>query len=126
MSAAAQRVLGGGLVDRDLAGDLVDRILAGGLVDTADIARVLGTSQRSVQRWTARDAAPRKNAEERLLELSAVLELAVRALPRESTRLWLRAPIAELEWRKPLDVIREGGFHQVIDALLALSEGVIQ
>jgi putative toxin-antitoxin system antitoxin component (TIGR02293 family) len=104
----------------------VQRALTGGLVDTADIARVLDTSQRSVQRWSAQDAVPRREAEERLLEIGAVVELAVRALPEESARLWLRAPIAELGWRKPLDVIRDGGFRQVIDALLALAEGVIQ
>jgi putative toxin-antitoxin system antitoxin component (TIGR02293 family) len=105
---------------------VVQQVLTGGLVDTADVARVLDTSQRSVQRWTTREAAPRKDAEERLLELQAVLNLAAQALPEESARLWLRAPIAGLGWRKPLDVIREGGFRQVIDALLALSEGVIQ
>jgi putative toxin-antitoxin system antitoxin component (TIGR02293 family) len=104
----------------------VQQVLAGGLVDTADVARVLDTSQRSVQRWAAQDASPRKEAEERFLELAAVLELAERVLPEESARLWLRAPVAELEWRKPLDVIKEGQFRQVIDALLALSEGVIQ
>lgn len=104
----------------------MQKVLVSGLVDTADVARVLKTSQRSVQRWTARDAAPRKDSEERLLELGVVLELAAKALPEEGARLWLRTPIADLGWRKPLDVVREGGFREVIDALLALSQGVIQ
>ncbi|HEX3962771.1 MAG TPA: antitoxin Xre/MbcA/ParS toxin-binding domain-containing protein [Trebonia sp.] len=104
----------------------VDRVLSGGLVDTADVARVLDTSQRSVQRWTVRDSAPRKDSEERLLELAAVLDLATKILPGEGARLWLRSPVAELEWSKPLDVIKDGGFRKVIDVLLALSEGVIQ
>lgn len=104
----------------------VEQVLTGGLVDTADVARVLDTSQRSVQRWTARGTAPRKESEERLLELAAVLDLAMKILPAEGARLWLRTPIAELGWCKPLDVIKEGRFRKVIDALLALSEGVIQ
>lgn len=104
----------------------MQRVLVSGLVDTADVARVLKTTQRSVQRWTARDSTPRKESEERLLELAVVLELAVRALPDEGARLWLRTPIADLSWRKPLDVISEGNFRQVIHALQALSEGVIQ
>jgi putative toxin-antitoxin system antitoxin component (TIGR02293 family) len=103
----------------------VEQVLSGGLVDTADIARVLDTSQRSVQRWTVHDTVPRKDSEERLLELAAVLDLATKILPGEGARLWLRTPIAELGWCKPLDVIKEGGFRKVIDALLALSEGVI-
>jgi putative toxin-antitoxin system antitoxin component (TIGR02293 family) len=104
----------------------VAHVLASGLVDTTDIARVLVASQRSVQRWTAHDSAPRKDAEDRLLELAAVLDLAAETLPADAARLWIRAPVAELDWRKPLDVIRDGDFRLVIDALLALSAGVIQ
>ena len=104
----------------------MDRVLDSGLVDTADVARVLNTSQRSVQRWSARESSPRKESEERLLELAVVLELAVHVMPEAGARLWLRTPIGDLGWRKPLDVISEGKFREVIDALEALSEGVIQ
>jgi putative toxin-antitoxin system antitoxin component (TIGR02293 family) len=104
----------------------VQKVLISKLVDTADVARVLKASQRSVQRWGAEDALPRKDSEERLLELGVVLDLAAKTLPEEGARLWLRTPIADLGWRKPLDVIKEGGFREVIDALLALSQGVIQ
>jgi putative toxin-antitoxin system antitoxin component (TIGR02293 family) len=104
----------------------MERVLVSGLVDTADVARVLNTTQRSVQRWSTRDANPRKETEERLLELAVVLELAALALRGDGARLWLRTPIADLDWRKPLDVIGEGHFREVIDVLEALSEGVIQ
>jgi putative toxin-antitoxin system antitoxin component (TIGR02293 family) len=104
----------------------MERVFVSGLVDTADVARVLKTTQRSVQRWSTRDTSPRKETEERLLELAVVLELAARALPEQGARLWLRTPIADLSWRKPLDVIGEGNFREVIDALEALSDGVIQ
>jgi putative toxin-antitoxin system antitoxin component (TIGR02293 family) len=104
----------------------MERVLVSGLVDTADIARVLNTTQRSVQRWHARDSNPRKDSEERLLELAVVLELAGQAMPEDGARLWLRTPIADLGWCKPLDVVGEGKFRDVIDALGALSEGVIQ
>ena len=106
--------------------EAVARVLTGRLVDTADVARVLDSSQRSVQRWSSGTATPRKDTEERALELQSVLELAATVLPEEGARLWLRTPIRDLEWRKPLDVIKDGGFREVIDALLALSEGVIQ
>jgi putative toxin-antitoxin system antitoxin component (TIGR02293 family) len=104
----------------------MERVLVSGLVDTADVARVLKTTPRSVQRWSARGSNPRKESEERLLELAVVLELAAQALPEEGARLWLRTPIADLGWRKPLDVVGEGNFREVIDSLEALSEGVIQ
>jgi putative toxin-antitoxin system antitoxin component (TIGR02293 family) len=104
----------------------MDRVLVTGLGDTTDVARVLNTTQRSVQRWSSRVASPRKESEERLLELAAVLDFAAEVLPEEGARLWLRAPIADLDWRKPLDVISEGNFREVIDALEALSGGVIR
>lgn len=104
----------------------MQQVLTSGLVDTADVARVLSTSLRSVQRWTALEATPRKESEERLLELAVVLQIAARVLPEDGAKLWLRTPIADLGWRKPLDVVSEGAFREVINALEALSEGVIQ
>jgi putative toxin-antitoxin system antitoxin component (TIGR02293 family) len=104
--------------------EAVARVLTGRLVDTADVARVLGSSRRSVQRWNSGKAILRKDIEERALELASVLELAAQVMPEEEARLWLRKPTADLAWRKPLDVVKEGGYREVIDALLALTEGI--
>jgi len=114
--AMARDDLGGGVT-------AVAKVLPSPLVDTGDVARVLGTTPRSVQRWAARDTAPRKEAEERLLELAVVLELAAQVLPAREARLWLRTPLAELSWSKPLDVIGAGGFRRVIEVLARPSEG---
>ena len=103
--------------------EAVANVLTGRLVDTADLARVLGSSLRSVQRWNSGKAMPRKDTEERALELASVLDLAAQVMPEEGARLWLRKPNADLAWRKPLDVVKEGGYREVIDALLALPEG---
>jgi putative toxin-antitoxin system antitoxin component (TIGR02293 family) len=103
----------------------VQRATGSGVVDPADIARVLGTTARSVQRWAAHAAAPRRDTEERLLELATVLDLAIQILPADEARLWIRSPAAQLAWRKPLDVIRDGAYRQVIDILTAPAAGVI-
>ena len=103
----------------------MERVLSTGLVDAADIARALKTTQRSVQRWSANGVKPRKETEERLLEIAVVLEAANRTVPAGGARLWLRAPSAALDWRKPLDVAGEGGFLKVINALEALAGGAI-
>jgi putative toxin-antitoxin system antitoxin component (TIGR02293 family) len=103
--------------------DAVASVLTGRLVDTADVARVLCSSQRSVQRWNSGQAMRRKDTEERALELASVLELAAQVMPEQEARLWLRKPNADLAWRKPLDVVKESGYREVIDALLALTEG---
>lgn len=100
-------------------------ILKTRLVDIADVARALDTTPRSVARWQHDGHGPhRLPAIERMLELRAVLDLAVQVMSAEPASMWLRAPVPELGYDKPLDLIRNGGFRRVINALTALAEGV--
>jgi putative toxin-antitoxin system antitoxin component (TIGR02293 family) len=94
------------------------------VLDTADIARAIDAAPRSVARWLADESTPRRDTEERLLELKAVLDLATRVLRPEVARLWLRSPVPALDYQKPLDLIRAGQWRLVVDELLALAEGV--
>lgn len=103
---------------------VVADLLAGDIVDSADIARVLDTSTRSVARWQAGDVSPRRHTGERLLELKAVLDLARRVLGEETARLWLHAPVPDLDYEKPLDLLAAGEWRRVVDTLLAFAEGV--
>ena len=83
-----------------------------------------GPTVRSVARWQAAEAAPRRGSEERLLELKAVVDLARKHLRPDSARLWLRSPNPKLNYNKPIDLIANGEYRQVIGALLAMAEGV--
>lgn len=103
---------------------LIDQLCAGGVVDTADIARVSDANPRSVSRWKAHEAAPRREAEERLLELRAVVDLVRRVMRDDAARLWMRSPNADLDYEKPLDLVATGRYQRVIDLLLALAEGL--
>ena len=105
-------------------GGLLERIYEGAVVDGADVARVSGTHPRTVARWQVNDVAPRRDTEERLLELKAVVELLRRVMHDDAARTWLRTPNAELGYEKPLDEIAAGRFRAVISLLLALAEGV--
>lgn len=104
--------------------DVLDEVLADEIVDANDVARVLGSTARSVARWQAAEVSPRRESEERLLELKAVVDLARRCLRPESARLWLRSPNPDLSYEKPLDLIARGEYRRVIGALLAMAEGV--
>ena len=103
---------------------LLSHLYDGNVVDTADVARVSGTNPRSVARWRSRGGAPRRSAEERLLELRAVVDLAREVMRDDAARLWLRSPQRDLGYDKPLDLIASGEYQRVIGLLLALGEGV--
>lgn len=94
------------------------------VVDAADIAQITGATPRSVSRWTAARAAPRREAADRLLELKAVVDLLRTVLRDEPARLWLRSPNPDLDWRKPLELIADGAYRQVVGAVSAMAEGV--
>lgn len=104
--------------------DVLHEVLADEIVDTNDVARVLGSTPRSVARWQAAEVSPRRESEERLLELKAVVDLARKYLRAESARLWLRGPNPQLGYEKPIDLIGRGEYRRVIAALLAMAEGV--
>lgn len=103
---------------------LLDHLCEGDVVDTADLARVSETNPRSVARWRSLESSPRREAEERLLELRAVVELARSVMRDDAARFWMRSPNRDLGYDKPLDLIAAGQYQRVIDLLLALAEGV--
>lgn len=103
---------------------LLDHLYEGDVVNTADLARVSETNARSVARWRCDKSVPRREAEERLLELRAVVELARSVMRDDAARFWMRSPNRDLGYDKPLDLIASGQYKRVIDLLLALAEGV--
>lgn len=102
---------------------VVDELLVDDIVDPPDVARVTGATPRTVSRWRE-GASPRRPAEERLLELKAVVDLLRRVLREEPAHLWIRSPNPELGYEKPLDLIERGEYRRVIGAILAMAEGV--
>lgn len=103
---------------------VLDELIDTRVIDAGDLAHITGATPRSVSRWTAAKAAPRRGAEDRLLELKSVVDLLRAALRDEPARLWLRSPNPDLDWRKPLELIAEGDYRKVIGAVLAMAEGV--
>jgi len=93
-------------------------------LDQAEIARVLGTSPRTVARWFREDVAPRRDVRERLLEVLAALERLSLVLRAEPAHDWLFTPNPLLGHEKPADLLREGKFREVLGAIDAMGEGV--
>lgn len=112
------------MTSRTTLTSLLDHLYESGVVDTADLARVSDTNPRFVARWNVGNATPRREAEERLLELRAVVDLARRVMRDDAVRYWMRSPNPELGYEKPLDLIAAGEYQRVVDLLLALAEGM--
>lgn len=102
---------------------VVDGLLIDDILDSPDVAQVTGATPRSVSRWRE-GASPRRPAEERLLEMKAVIDLLRRVLREEPARLWIRSPQPDLDYEKPLDLIERGEYRRVIGVVLTLAEGV--
>ena len=103
---------------------LLDHLYEGDVVDVADLARVSEANPRSVARWRTQETVPRRGAEERLLELRAVVDLTRSVMTDDAARFWLRSPNPNLGYDKPLDLVATGEYRLVIALLLALAEGV--
>ena len=103
---------------------VLDELIDSHFIDAGDVAQITGTTTRSVSRWTASKATPRREAEDRLLELKAVINVLRSVLRDEPARLWLRSPNPDLDWRKPLELIADGEYRKVIGSILAMAEGV--
>ncbi|MCE2525201.1 MAG: DUF2384 domain-containing protein [Acidimicrobiia bacterium] len=101
---------------------LLDHVCAGGVLNIGDLAQVTRTTRRNVVRWRYRGATVRRDVEERLLELRAVVDLARQAMPDRQARIWLRSPQPDLDGQRPLDLVSEGTAYLVIDALTAIVE----
>jgi putative toxin-antitoxin system antitoxin component (TIGR02293 family) len=103
---------------------VLDELIDTRVIDVGDLAQITGSTPRSVSRWTSATASPRREAEDRLLELKTVVDLLRSVLRDEPARLWLRSPQPGLDWRKPLELIAGGEYRRVIGAVLAMAEGV--
>ncbi|HWK27627.1 MAG TPA: hypothetical protein VNS09_13750 [Solirubrobacter sp.] len=89
-------------------------------LSTRDIARATGAGKSTVEAWLARRRTPSGVRAERLLELSAVVEQAVRVLRPEVVPLWLNKPVPSLELEKPIDLIARGEYLRVASILTEL------
>ncbi len=104
--------------------DWLERALERVDLDMAQAARVLDVSQRTIARWLHEDVRPWPGARERLLEFLTVLEHLSKTLARQPAHDWLFTPNPLLSHREPADLLREGGYRDVLGAIDQLAEGV--
>jgi transcriptional regulator with XRE-family HTH domain len=88
------------------------------------LARLTGKSERTAQRWLAGETEPRGETRLLLAEISEVINEFKRTFPGGDVSDWIDHRDPDLDFRRPIDLIREGDTRQVLGLLLAIGEGV--
>lgn len=93
-------------------------------LEATDVARILETNPRTVSRWLRDETEPRWEVRERLLEFFAVMERLQQVVKPAAAHDWLFTPNRLLDHEKPADMLRRGGFREVLTIIDGLGEGV--
>jgi transcriptional regulator with XRE-family HTH domain len=88
------------------------------------LARLIGVSAKTVERWEARPTRPaRDETREHMAQLREIAELGAAVYTRERLGDFMSAPIPEFGGRTPLQLIERGEADRVLAALAADYEG---
>jgi transcriptional regulator with XRE-family HTH domain len=90
-----------------------------------DVARIVGTTSRTVSRWTKGTASPQRVARQRLVELAYVAEELTKVLKPEERNVWIFSPNRLLDHDSPADRISQGDYRSVVSLIEALADGVV-
>ena len=103
---------------------MVDELRDSGL-STGDIARVVGVAERQVRNWTSGGNTPSGRNRDRLLELHYVARQLRDIYTREGAEIWLHGRKRSLGGRRPIDLLTEGAYDEVLDAVERLHAGAM-
>jgi uncharacterized protein (DUF2384 family) len=89
-----------------------------------ELGGIVNASARSVARWATGAVVPQKLNKDRLLELAYVAEALAEVLPRDHANVWMFSPNRMLDHHRPADLVRDGEYKLVLDAIEAMADGV--
>lgn len=90
-----------------------------------EVGEIVGTSGRTVARWSAGESSPQPDARRRLLELRYVADAVAEVIRPEDVNLWMFEPNKLLDGDTPAERIRKGQYKDVLAVIEALAEGVV-
>lgn len=103
---------------------IVDELRDSGL-STSDVARVVGVAERQVRNWTSGGNTPSGRNRDRLLELHYVANQLRDVYSREGAEIWLHGRKRSLNGRRPIDLLAEGSYDEVLNAVERLQAGAM-
>lgn len=89
------------------------------------IGEAVGASKRTILRWRAREAAPRRENEERLARLDELRFWLQEVFggDRKAAHEWLRTRVRDLNGKTPLETILAGDVERAIEFLATYQTG---
>lgn len=88
------------------------------------IARILGTSARSVSRWIIEGVTPSKVYQERLNMLMAIHHKLLSLIKKEAIPKYLQSYNDSLDGKRPIDLLLNQEYDKILADLSAMEEGV--
>jgi Antitoxin Xre/MbcA/ParS C-terminal toxin-binding domain len=93
-------------------------------LDAAGVARILDKDPKTVLRWLKDGTIPHWETRELLLALDVVLERLAEVVQPDAAEEWLFTPVPGLDYKRPVDLVREGEYRRVLAVIDGLGEGV--
>jgi transcriptional regulator with XRE-family HTH domain len=103
---------------------IVNEVRESGL-STADIARLVGVAERQVRNWTSGGNTPSGRNRDRLLELHYVTQALRDLYTHEGAEIWLHGRKRSLDGRRPIDMLADGAYEEVLDAIESKRAGAM-
>lgn len=92
-------------------------------ITQAELAKAVGATVRTVQNWTSGTARPRGKSAERLLDISQIVEALSEVYRGEGIHIWLRSRNRNLDGRRPLELLADGAFEEVLGEVDNIARG---
>lgn len=86
------------------------------------IARATGAAPSTVRGWLTERTEPSRERAERINELAEIVDRLARVINPEYVPVWLTKPVAALKDEKPIDLVAQGRYIEVLRLISALDE----
>jgi hypothetical protein len=103
---------------------VVEDVRDGGLT-VAEMAGLIGVAERQVRNWSSGDNTPSGRNRDRLLQLHYVARLLRDVYTREGAEIWLHGRKRSLGGRRPVDLLADGEYDEVLAAIERLHAGAM-
>jgi hypothetical protein len=113
-----------GLAESGLYARIVQDVRAAS-VTTAELAEITGVRERQVQNWVSGANRPTGPTRDRLLEVHYIVEQLLGVYSPEGIDIWLHCRNRTLDGQRPIDLLREGQFEDVLHAVERLATGAM-